>query len=39
MPRYFFHKHESGQKTEDLLGKLFATDAIACHRANAANPG
>jgi len=33
MPRYFFHQHVSGQKTDDLLGKLFATDAIACHRA------
>lgn len=33
MPRYFFHQHVRGQKTEDLHGKLFPTDATACHRA------
>ncbi|WP_404979792.1 DUF6894 family protein [Bradyrhizobium sp. Arg816] len=33
MPRYFFHQHVRGQKTEDPRGKLFATEGAACHRA------
>jgi hypothetical protein len=33
MPRYCFHEHVRGQKTEDLRGKLFPTDAAACHGA------
>lgn len=33
MPRYFFHQHVSGQKTEDLVGKLFAADALAYQQA------
>lgn len=33
MPRYFFHQHVRGQKTEDPRGELFPTDAAACHRA------
>jgi hypothetical protein len=33
MPRYFFHQHVRGQKTEDLRGKLFPSDGTACHRA------
>ena len=33
MPRYFFHQHVGGQKTEDARGELFPSDATACHRA------
>ncbi|WP_162268445.1 DUF6894 family protein [Bradyrhizobium sp. DASA03076] len=33
MPRYFFHQHVRGQRIEDQRGKLFPTDATACHRA------
>jgi hypothetical protein len=33
MPRYFFHQHVRGQKTEDPLGTLLPTDGAACHRA------
>jgi len=33
MPRYFFHQHVRGQRTEDPLGKLFPTDGAACHQA------
>jgi hypothetical protein len=33
MPRYFFHQHVRGQKTEDPRGELFPTDGAACRRA------
>jgi hypothetical protein len=33
MPRYFFHEHLGGQKTEDTRGELFPSDATACHQA------
>lgn len=33
MPRYFFHEHVRGQKTEDARGTLFPTAATACHQA------
>ena len=33
MPRYFFHQHVRGQKTEDPRRTLLPTDGAACHRA------
>ncbi|MET4275741.1 MULTISPECIES: hypothetical protein [unclassified Bradyrhizobium] len=33
MPRYYFHQHVRGKKTEDQRGELFPTNAAACHRA------
>jgi hypothetical protein len=33
MPRYFFHQHVRGQKTEDPRGTLLPTDGAACYRA------
>jgi hypothetical protein len=39
MSRYFFHQQVSGQRTEDLRGKLYKTDEAACHRAEQQMPG
>lgn len=33
MPRYFFHQHVRGEKTEDSLGTILSTDGAACNRA------
>jgi hypothetical protein len=33
MPRYFFHHHVRGQRTEDPRGTLLPADDAACHRA------
>jgi hypothetical protein len=33
MPRYFFHEHVRGQKTEDPRGTLLPDDGAACHKA------
>ena len=33
MPRYFFHQHVRGQKTEDPRGTLLPGDGAACHKA------
>lgn len=33
MPRYYFHQHVRGERTEDRRGELFPTNAAACHRA------
>ena len=33
MPRYFFHQHIRGQKTQDSSGIMLSTDAAACYRA------
>ena len=39
MPRYFFHQHVRGKKTEDTRGTLLQTNAEACHRAAERIPG
>lgn len=33
MPRYFFHQHVRGQRTEDPRGTLLPDDGAACHMA------
>lgn len=33
MPRYFFHEHVRGQRTEDPRGTLLPDDGAACHKA------
>jgi hypothetical protein len=33
MPRYYFHQHVRGEKTEDQRGELCPTHAAACQRA------
>jgi hypothetical protein len=38
MPRYFFHQHVRGQRTEDTRGKLFPSDRAACHQASQRMP-
>jgi hypothetical protein len=39
MPRYFFHQHVRGLKTEDPRGALLPTDGAACQRAVQRTPG
>ena len=38
MPRYFFHQHVRGRKTEDPRGTLLPGDGAACHWAMQRTP-
>jgi hypothetical protein len=38
MPRYFFHEHVRGERTEDPSGTTLPSNGAACHRAMKRTP-